>query len=56
MKATLINNMGGGSETQSMMSCDMSVDDEPVSEYDFGDLEKPKEEARPRVGNRVSSV
>lgn len=29
LKSTLINNMGGGSETQSMVSCDMSVDDEP---------------------------
>jgi hypothetical protein len=38
LKTTLINNMGGGSETQSMMSCDVSVDSGPESEYDFGDL------------------
>ena len=38
MKTTLINNMGTSSETQSMMSCDVSVDSGPESEYDFGDL------------------
>lgn len=52
LKSTLINNMGGGSETQSMISCDMSLDDEPQSEYDFGELNQPKEApARARVSS-----
>lgn len=55
MKTTAINNMGGGSETQSMMSCDMSVDDVPESEYDFGDLNK-QDEVKPSGRNRMSSV
>jgi hypothetical protein len=49
MKATLINS-AGGSETASMMSCDMSVDSGPESEYNFDDFEnqdKPKPRLRP---------
>ncbi len=58
MKTTLINNMGTGSETQSMMSCDASIDSGPESEYDFGELEKqPSDVTRAsKTGNRASSV
>jgi hypothetical protein len=49
MKATLINNASGGSETQSMMSVDMSVDSGPESEYDFDAFDSSKaEETKPR--------
>lgn len=49
MKTTLINNMMAGSETQSMMSCDIkSVDSDPESEYDFGELERKPEEENKR--------
>jgi hypothetical protein len=29
-----------------MMSCDMSVDDEPQSEFDFDELDRPKDAAQ----------
>ena len=38
LRATLINS-ASGSETASMMSCDMSVDSGPESEYNFDDFE-----------------
>lgn len=41
MKTTPINNMGGASEAQSMMSADVqSVDSGCDSEYDFNELNK----------------
>ncbi len=56
LKATLINS-SGGSETASMMSCDMSVDSGPESEYNFDDFEKqdkPKPRLRPSSAQRMS--
>lgn len=42
-----------GSETGSMMSCDMSVDSGPESEYNFDEFEQ---EEKPKVRQRPSSV
>ena len=56
MKATLINS-ASGSETASMMSCDMSIDSGPESEYNFDDFEnqdKPKPRLRASSAQRMS--
>lgn len=50
IKTTVIQNMSGGSETQSMMSVDnMSVDSPPGSEFDYDELEKPSNKANERI-------
>lgn len=49
----MINNASGGSETASMMSCDMSVDSGPESEFNFDDFEN-QDKLKPRI--RASSA